>query len=68
MALAWILAKGDDLIPLVGMGRPENVDRNLEALRVGLTAEDVARRDAAFPPGAAAGHRYPEGMLASLGR
>jgi aryl-alcohol dehydrogenase-like predicted oxidoreductase len=68
VALAWILAKGDDLVPLVGMGRPDNVDRNLEAFRVELSAADVAALDAAFPIGAAVGERYPEGMTASLGR
>ena len=68
VALAWILRKGDDLVPLVGMGRPENVDRNLEAVRVPLDEADVAALDAAFPIGCAAGLRYPEGMTASLGR
>ena len=68
VALAWILNKGDDLVPLVGMGRPENVERNLEALRVTLDEADVAALDAAFPIGCAAGLRYPESMTASLGR
>lgn len=68
VALAWILRKGEDLVPLVGMGRPENVDRNLEAARVQLDAADVAALDAAFPIGCAAGARYPEAGMASLGR
>lgn len=68
VALAWILRKGDDVVPLVGMGRPENVDRNLEALRVSLDQADMAALDAAFPVGCAAGLRYPESMTASLGR
>ncbi len=68
IALAWILRKGDDLVPLVGMGRPENVDRNLEALRVSLDAADVAALDAAFPIGCAAGLRYPESMTGGLSR
>lgn len=68
IALAWILRQGDDLIPLVGMGRPEHVERNLEACRVSLDASDMAILDAAFPIGCAAGLRYPEGMVASLGR
>jgi diketogulonate reductase-like aldo/keto reductase len=50
------------------MGRPENVERNLEALRVQLDAADMAALDAAFPIGCAAGLRYPEGMTASLSR
>lgn len=68
VALAWVLAKGDDLIPLVGIGRPENVDRNLAALRVGLSPSDIARLDEAFAPGAVAGLRYPPEMMAALGR
>ncbi len=68
VALAWILAKGDDLVPLVGIGRPENVDRNLEAFRVGLTAADVARLDEAFAPDAVAGDRYPAEMMDALNR
>ena len=68
VALAWLLRKGDDLIPLVGMGRPENVDRNLEALRVQLDDAEMAALDAAFPIGCAAGPRYPESAMASLGR
>ena len=68
VALAWILRKGNDLVPLVGMGRPENVERNLEAFRVSLDDADMAALDAAFPIGCAAGLRYPESMMGSLGR
>lgn len=68
VALAWLLHQGDDVVPLVGMGRPENVDRNLEATRVKLDAGDLARLDAAFPVGCAAGARYPEGAMVALGR
>lgn len=68
VALAWLLGRGDDVIPLVGMGRPENVDRALRAFEVELGDDDRARLDAAFPPGAAAGTRYPEAMMPALGR
>lgn len=68
VALAWLLRKGEDLVPLVGMGRPENVDRNLEGMRVQLDDADMAALDAAFPIGCAAGLRYPEQSMASLGR
>jgi len=68
VALAWILRKGDDLVPLVGMGRPENVDRNLEATRVHLDEADMAALDTAFPIGCASGLRYPEGAMAAVGR
>ena len=68
VALAWILRMGEDLVPLVGMGRPENVDRNLKAMRVQLDDADMAALDSAFPLGCAVGRRYPEEALASLGR
>jgi aryl-alcohol dehydrogenase-like predicted oxidoreductase len=68
LALAWVLAQGDDVIPLVGMGRPEHVDRNLDALDIDLGPEDLDILDAALPIGAAAGDRYPPEFLASLER
>ncbi|MBL8921728.1 MAG: aldo/keto reductase [Myxococcaceae bacterium] len=68
VALAWILRKSENVVPLVGMGRPENVDRNLEAMRVRLDEAEVTALDAAFPVGCAAGLRYPEEAMASLGR
>ena len=68
VALAWILHQGKDLVPLVGMGRPENVDRNLEAMLVSLDGADLAELNAAFPIGCAAGNRYPDQAMASVGR
>jgi aryl-alcohol dehydrogenase-like predicted oxidoreductase len=68
VALAWLMRNGDDLIPLVGMGRPESVERNLEAARVQLDAADMAALDAAFPIGCAVGQRYPEAGMAAIGR
>lgn len=68
VALAWLLSRGNDVIPLVGMGRPQNVDRALECLEVELTADDLETLDEAFPRGAAAGDRYPAGMMDALGR
>jgi aryl-alcohol dehydrogenase-like predicted oxidoreductase len=68
IALAWILAKHDDVIPLVGMGRVSSVERNLEALTVGMTDAEVSALDAAIPIGAAAGDRYPPEYLATLSR
>jgi len=66
IALAWLLTRGEDIIPLVGMGRPQNVDRALEATRVDLSPDDLAALDAAFPIGAAAGTRYPESMMSGV--
>ncbi|MCC6831873.1 MAG: aldo/keto reductase [Thermoleophilia bacterium] len=68
LALAWVLAQGDDIIPLVGMGRPSSVDRAAEAMDVHLTADELATLDAAFPAGAVRGARYPETYLPALGR
>ena len=67
LALAWILAQGDDLIPLVGTSRAERLDANLEALDVDLTPADLAAIDALAPVGAASGQRYPESYMARLG-
>ena len=66
VAIAWLLGRGEDVIPLVGMGRPSSVDRALEALDVQLTPDDVAALDAAFPIGAASGTRYPEEMMSRV--
>jgi aryl-alcohol dehydrogenase-like predicted oxidoreductase len=68
LALAWVLAQGEDVIPLVGMGRPEHVDRNLDALDVDLGEADLAVLDELLPIGAPLGDRYPPEFLASLDR
>ena len=66
LAIAWLLSRGDDIIPLVGMGRPSSVERALESLKVNLTPDDVAALNAAFPIGAAAGTRYPEEIMSRV--
>ena len=66
VAIAWLLSRGEDIIPLVGMGRPSSVERALEARDVHLTPDDVAVLDAAFPIGAPAGTRYPEEMMSRV--
>lgn len=66
VALAWLLAQGDDIVPIPGTKRCERVDENLAALSVTLTAEDVARLSQAIPPGAAAGSRYPEAAMKAV--
>jgi aryl-alcohol dehydrogenase-like predicted oxidoreductase len=68
LALAWVLAQGDEVIPLIGTSRADHVERSLEALAVDLSPDDLAAIDAAAPVGAAAGDRYPSSMMASLGR
>jgi aryl-alcohol dehydrogenase-like predicted oxidoreductase len=67
LAIAWLLARGEDVIPLVGTSRADRLDRNLEALTIALSAEDLAEIDAAAPVGAASGERYPAAHMPRLG-
>ena len=67
LALAWMLQRTSNVIPLVGMGRPHSVDRAVEAWELKLDDDDIAELDASFPIGVAAGERYPEGMMDALG-
>jgi aryl-alcohol dehydrogenase-like predicted oxidoreductase len=67
VALAWVLAQGDDVVPIPGTKRPERVDENLGALEVALDANDMAQLAAAFPPGVAQGTRYPAGGMKRVG-
>lgn len=66
LALAWILAKGDDLIPIPGTKRRTYLESNTAAADVRLTAADVAELDAAFPVGVASGERYPTSIGALI--
>ena len=66
LALAWLLAQGDDVLAIAGTRYKHRLDENLGALNVRLTADDVARISAAVPPGAAAGTRYPAGGMAGV--
>jgi aryl-alcohol dehydrogenase-like predicted oxidoreductase len=64
LALAWVLAQGDDIVPIPGTKRRKYLEENAAAAEVALTAKDLADIDAVAPPGAAAGTRYPEAMMA----
>ncbi|WP_101927316.1 MULTISPECIES: aldo/keto reductase [Luteimonas] len=68
LALAWVLAQGDDLVPIPGTKRIGYLDENIAALGVHLTEDDLARIDAIFPPDAAAGTRYPAAGMGALNR
>jgi aryl-alcohol dehydrogenase-like predicted oxidoreductase len=59
LALAWVLAQGEDIVPIAGTKRRAYLDENIEALRVSLTAEDLKRIDQELPHGCTAGDRYP---------
>ncbi len=63
VAIAWVAAQGNDIVPLVGARRRERLTEALGALDVRLTAAHLAALAEAFPPGAAAGGRYPEEHL-----
>jgi aryl-alcohol dehydrogenase-like predicted oxidoreductase len=60
LALAWVLAQGEDVVPIPGTKRLEYLDENLGALRVTLTPDELARLDEALPPGAAKGLATPK--------
>jgi aryl-alcohol dehydrogenase-like predicted oxidoreductase len=63
VTLAWLLAQGPDVVAIPGTRYPQRFDENVGALRVKLSADDVARMSAAVPKGAAAGTRYPAGGM-----
>ena len=66
LALAWVLAQGDDIVPIPGTKRVQYLEENLGALEVQLRLEEVAQLNTIAPKGAAAGLRYPEQMMGSV--
>ncbi len=66
LALAWVLAQGEDLVPIPGTKRRRFLEENVAALSVELTPEDVAAIEAIAPPGAAAGDRYTAEQMARV--
>jgi len=68
LALAWLLAQGDDIVPIPGTTRRARLEENVGAVNVQLTAEDLAELAAAVPKGAAAGARYPETGMRTVNR
>lgn len=63
VAVAWLLTRGDDVVPLVGMRRPGRVAENVAVTDLRLTVEELAALDRAFAPGAIVGDRYPPFVL-----
>lgn len=63
LALAWLLAQGDDIIPIPGTKRRKYLEENAGALNVSIRAEDLRRINEVAPKGAASGMRYPETMM-----
>ncbi len=68
LALAWVLAQGETLVPIPGTRRIRTLEDNAAAADLVLTADDLARIEAVFPKGAASGHRYAEAARSALNR
>ena len=68
LALAWVLSRGDDVVPIPGTKRRSYLEQNLAAADIELTPEERARLDEVFPPGAAAGTRYPQALMGTINR
>ena len=66
LVLAWLLAQGEDIVPIPGTKRRERLEENVGALGVELSPADVARISEVVPPGAAAGTRYPEAQMKAV--
>jgi aryl-alcohol dehydrogenase-like predicted oxidoreductase len=66
LAIAWVLAQGDDVVPIPGTKRRRYLEENLAALQLRLTPEDLIAIDEAAPPGAVAGERYTPAMMARV--
>jgi len=68
LALAWVLARGNDIVPIPGTKRVKYLEDNVGAAQIELSAAELARLDAMVPPGAAAGTRYASAMMGSVNR
>lgn len=68
LALAWVLAQGEDIIPIPGTKQRRYLEENVAAVEVALTPAEHAELDAVFPPGAATGLRYPAEMMRLVNR
>jgi aryl-alcohol dehydrogenase-like predicted oxidoreductase len=68
LALAWTLARGEDIVPIPGTKRRKYLEENWAAADIKLSPADLAEIDALAPKGAAAGQRYPEAMMQFVNR
>ena len=68
LALAWVLSRGENVVPIPGTHRVERLMENSAAVDIPLSPDDLARLDQVAPPGAAAGTRYTEGGMAALNK
>lgn len=68
VALAWLVAQGEDIIPIPGTKHRGRLEENLRALEIELSKDDLLLIDEAAPPGFAAGTRYPEAAMHTVNR
>jgi aryl-alcohol dehydrogenase-like predicted oxidoreductase len=66
LALAWLLTRGEHVVPIPGMRRIARLEENAAAVDIALSEDELQRLEAIAPVGAAAGRRYPEPMMAAL--
>jgi len=66
LALAWVLAQGEDIVPIPGTKHRKYLEENIAALDLQLTSNDLRRLAEVFPHGAASGLRYPEQMMKAV--
>jgi aryl-alcohol dehydrogenase-like predicted oxidoreductase len=66
LAIAWVMARGDDIVPIPGTKRRKYLEENIGALDVALSKEELERIDRILPPGAASGPRYHEAGMATV--
>jgi aryl-alcohol dehydrogenase-like predicted oxidoreductase len=67
LALAWLLAQGEDIVPIPGTNRVRNLDLNIAAVDVAITQDEVNELSRIFAPGAGAGARYGPNVLKGVG-
>ena len=68
LALAWVMAQGNDIVPIPGTKRKRYLEENAAAAEINLSQQDLARINEVFPSDAAAGQRYPEHMMSMVNR
>jgi len=68
LALAWLLAQGEEIVPIPGTKRRSYLEESVAAVEIVLTPDDVRRIDAVAPKGSAAGERYPAQTMTTINR
>ncbi len=68
IALAWVLAQGEDIVPIPGTKRPRYLEENVRAVEIKLEHADLAKLNGGFVPGSTAGTRYPARQMGNMGR